>query len=54
VPVQAMLTCFYSLHGGVLSERQLLGPDNIDKIRHIPRVAVQGSRRPDLPARHCA
>jgi pimeloyl-ACP methyl ester carboxylesterase len=43
VPAQAMLTCFYSLHGGFLSEGQLLASDNIDKIRHIPCVAVQGA-----------
>ena len=43
MPAQAMLTCFYSLHGGFLTEGELMLPENIDKIRHIPTVAVQGA-----------
>ena len=51
VPVQAMLTCFYSLHGDFLSEGQLLAPDNIDKIRHIPHPASQCKEPPTSSAR---
>lgn len=43
VPAQAMLTCFYSLHGGFLSEGQLMEKANVDRIRHIPCLAVQGA-----------
>jgi len=43
VPAQAMLTCFYSLHGGFLTEGQLMEKENVDRIRHIPCVAVQGA-----------
>jgi proline iminopeptidase len=38
--VQALLECHYSLHGAFLLEAPLL--DHMERIRHIPCVAVQG------------
>lgn len=37
---QALLECHYSLHGAFLLEQPLL--EHIDRIRHIPCIAVQG------------
>jgi len=43
VPAQAMLTCWYSLHGGFLEEEAILQPQRMERIRHIPCIAVQGA-----------
>jgi len=43
IPAQAMLTCFYSVNNEfMLSDFQLLSKSCIDKIRHIPCIAIQG------------
>ncbi|GFH47675.1 hypothetical protein CTEN210_04150 [Chaetoceros tenuissimus] len=45
IPAQAMLTCFYSVNDEyIMSEFDLLKPENIEKIRHIPCIAVQGAK----------
>jgi len=45
VPAQAMLTCYYSVNDAfMMSDFQLLQKGNIDRIRHIPCIAVQGAR----------
>lgn len=45
VPAQTMLTCYYSVNDEyMMSKFQLLSKENIDKIRHIPCVAVQGAK----------
>eukprot|EP00979_Chaetoceros_neogracilis_P018172 scaffold10556_cov258-Chaetoceros_neogracile.AAC.17 len=45
VPAQAMLTCHYSVNDAfMMSDFQLLKQRNIDRIRHIPCIAVQGAR----------
>ncbi|EKX49391.1 hypothetical protein GUITHDRAFT_59395, partial [Guillardia theta CCMP2712] len=41
--LQAMLTCWYSLHGGFLEEEAILQPQRMERIRHIPCIAVQGA-----------
>ena len=41
VPAQAMLTCYYSVNDAyMMSHFQLLAKENIDRIRHIPCIAV--------------
>lgn len=41
---QPLLTCHYSVHRGFLeNENAVLLKDNIDKIRHLPAIAVQVS-----------
>jgi len=43
LPVQAMLTCFYSVNNEfMMSDFQLLSRCRIEKICHIPCIAVQG------------
>jgi proline iminopeptidase len=37
---QALLECHYSVHGAFLLEQPLL--DHVERIRHIPSIAVQG------------
>ena len=45
IPAQAMLTCFYSVNDEyIMSEFDLLKAENIDKIRHIPCIGVQGAK----------
>lgn len=45
IPAQAMLTCYYSVNDAfMMSDFQLLATHNIDRIRHIPCIAVQGAR----------
>lgn len=45
IPAQAMLTCFYSVNQEVIMENfDLLKKENIDRIRHIPCIAVQGAK----------
>ena len=45
IPAQAMLTCFYSVNNEfIMSKFDLLSRDNIDRIKHIPCIAVQGGQ----------
>jgi len=45
LPVQAMLTCFYSVNNEyLLSDFNLLSKSRMDRIRHIPCIAVQGAQ----------
>jgi proline iminopeptidase len=45
VPAQTMLTCFYSVNDQyMMSKFQLLSRENMDKIRHIRCIAVQGAK----------
>jgi len=45
IPAQAMLTCFYSVNNKfMMSKFDLLSKDNIDRIRHIPCIAIQGGQ----------
>ncbi len=45
IPAQAMLTCFYSVNDEyMMSKFNLLAKENIDKIRHIPCIAIQGGQ----------
>ena len=45
IPAQTMLTCYYSVNDEyMMSNFQLLSKENIDKIRHIPCIAVQGAK----------
>ena len=40
---QPLLTCHYSVHRGFLDDlTNVLRQENVDKIRHIPAIAVQG------------
>ena len=48
-PAQQMLTCAYSVKNGFLHEDSILS--NIDKIRDIPCIAVQGAADPICPPR---
>ena len=48
-PAQPMLTCAYSVKNGFLHEDSILS--NIDKIRDIPCIAVQGAADPICPPR---
>lgn len=44
IPAQAMLTCFYSVnHEFMMKHFNLLQKENIDRIRHIPCISVQGA-----------
>lgn len=43
MPAQAMLTCFYSVNNRAMMDNfNLLSPENIGRIRHIPCIAIQG------------
>ncbi|KAF9264309.1 proline iminopeptidase [Marasmius fiardii PR-910] len=42
VYAKAVIETHYFMHNGWLREDQLLGKEEIDKIRHIPTVVVQG------------
>ncbi len=45
IPAQAMLTCFYSVNNEfIMSKFDLLSKENIDRIKHIPCVAIQGGQ----------
>ncbi len=45
IPAQAMLTCFYSANDEyMMSKFNLLAKENLDKIRHIPCIAIQGGQ----------
>jgi len=45
IPAQAMLTCFYSVNQEFIMENfDLLKNENIERIRHIPCIAVQGAK----------
>jgi hypothetical protein len=45
IPAQAMLTCFYSVNQEFIMEHfNLLKKENIDRIRHIPCIVVQGAK----------
>lgn len=45
VPAQTILTCHYSINDKyMMSNFPLLSKENIDKIRHIPCIAVQGAK----------
>lgn len=50
VPSQAMLTCYYSVNDQYMMQYfQLLSKENIDKIRHIPCIGIQGGQDPICP-----
>lgn len=45
IPAQAMLTCYYSVNSAfMMTKYQLLEKENVDRIRHIPCIAVQGAK----------
>lgn len=42
-PAQAMLTCLYSAEGAFMEDGLLLRADRIQRIHHIPCIAIQGA-----------
>eukprot|EP00566_Odontella_aurita_P006617 CAMPEP_0113573726 /NCGR_PEP_ID=MMETSP0015_2-20120614/26774_1 /TAXON_ID=2838 /ORGANISM="Odontella" /LENGTH=584 /DNA_ID=CAMNT_0000476829 /DNA_START=218 /DNA_END=1972 /DNA_ORIENTATION=+ /assembly_acc=CAM_ASM_000160 len=45
IPAQAMLTCFYSVNDKYMMQKfDLLSKERIERIRHIPCIAVQGGQ----------
>jgi pimeloyl-ACP methyl ester carboxylesterase len=45
IPIQAMLTCYYSVNQDVVMDGvNILCEERIDKIRHIPCIAIQGAQ----------
>lgn len=50
IPAQALLTCFYSVNcQAAMNHVDLLSPHRMDRIRHIPCIAVQGGNDPICP-----
>lgn len=45
IPIQAMLTCYYSVNQNiVMNGTTILCKEQINKIRHIPCIAIQGAQ----------
>jgi proline iminopeptidase len=50
LPALAMLTCFYSVNENYsMHNLNLLSPERMARIRHIPCIAIQGGRDPICP-----
>lgn len=50
LPAMPMLTCYYSVNNRyAMNQFDLLGHKRIDRIRHIPCIAVQGGKDPICP-----